>query len=451
MRSHDFWVKEDWGMYPSLRGPHKADVAVVGGGLTGVTTALWLCKAGLRVILLEAETLACGATARCAGMLSLTNRVLMEKLEKQRGVETAGAFLRSQMTSFGAIRSLAEEAEDGFEWQDADAGIVAAAKHSRLREEAAALRRAGAAADVDHTARSPFPDTGVLALRNMATLHPIKYFRYLIQKATGLGLRIYEHSRVIALETNLVQTRQGIVTAPYIVIATGYPIINVPGWYFVRLWQRRRSLISLAAMPSFEGMYLDAVGRYGLRRWQDGMLLQLDGGKVGAKRQDALTQYHRQYVAYLGNAQATGVYDGTETYSADGLPYIGAYSSKTPNLFVATGYGGNGLLGSMTAARLISARVLGLTEDSAYVFSGQRSGNSVLFSEAVSAAAMAGRYLGSMVQLFAPRCPHMGCKLMYCRERKLWECPCHGSQFDDIGHLLNAPSVEDAIIRRKRL
>lgn len=450
MRNHEFWVKEDWGLYPSLRGPHKADVAVVGGGLTGVTTALWLCRAGLRVILLEAETLACGATARCGGMLSLTNRVLMEKLENGRGVETAGAFLRSQMTSMGAIRVLAEEAEDGFEWQDADAGIVAAVRHNRLDEEAAALRRAGAAAEVDQTARSPLPGAGVLTLRNMATLHPIKYFRYLVQKATEQGLRIFEHSRVMALETNLVQTRQGIVTAPYIVIATGYPIVNVPGWYFIRLWQRRRSLISLAERPSFEGMYLDAAGRYGLRRWQDGMLLQLDGGGVGTRREDALNQYHRQYAAYLGNAQATGVYEGAETYAADGLPYIGAYSNKTPNLFVATGYGSNGLLGSMTAARLISARVLGLTEDSAYVFSGQRSGNSVLFSEAVSAAVMARRYLGSMVHLFAPRCPHMGCKLTYCQERKLWECPCHGSRFDDIGHLLNAPSVADAILRRKR-
>lgn len=450
MRNHEFWVKEDWGLYPSLRGPHKADVVVVGGGLTGMTTALWLCKAGLRVILLEAETLACGATARCAGMLSLTNRMMMEKLEKQRGMETAGAFLRSQMTSFGAIRSLAEEVEDGFDWQDADAGMVAASRRKGVSGEAAALRRAGAVADEDSAVRTPLPGAGAFTLRNMATLHPIKYFRYLTHEATKLGLRIFEHSRVMALETNLAQTWQGIVTAPYIVIATGYPIINVPGWYFIRLWQRRRTLIPLAGAPAFEGMFFDAGGRYGIRRWQDGMLLQLDGGGVGTRREDALTQYDRHYAAYLGNAQAAGAYEGAETFSADGLPYIGAYSHKTPNLFVATGYGGNGLLGSMTAARLISARVLGLTEDSAYVFSGQRKGNSVLLSECASAAAIAGRYAGSMAHLFAPRCPHMGCKLSYCRERRLWECPCHGSRFDDIGHLINAPAVEDALIRHRR-
>ena len=450
MRRGEFWNIEKRGAYPSLRGPYKADVAVVGGGLTGMTTALWLCRAGLRVALLEAETLACGATARCGGMLSLTNRMLVEKLEKQRGVETAGAFLRSQITSFGAIRSLAEEAADGFDWQDADAEMVATSRRSGLSGEAAALRRAGAAADVDSAARTPLPGEEVITLRNMATLHPIKYFQYLTQEAVKLGLRIFEHSRVVALETNLAQTQQGIVTAPYIVIATGYPIINVPGWYFIRLQQRRRSLILLEGAHASEKICFDASGRYALRHWQDGMLLVLDGGAVGTVREDALAQYHRHYAAYLGHARAAGVYEGTETFSADGLPYIGAYSRKTPNLFVAAGYGGSGLLGSMTAARLISARVLGLTEDSAYVFSGQRSGRSIWLCECAAAAAIAGRYAGSLVHLFAPRCPHMGCRLSYCRERRLWECPCHGSRFDDIGHLINAPAVEDALIRHSR-
>lgn len=451
MRSSSFWTKEGWNLYPTLRGPHKADVVIVGGGLTGMTTALWLCRAGLRVVLLEAETLACGATSRCGGMLSLTGRLLMEKLEKQRGTEVAGAYLRSQMASFGAIRSLAEEVEGAFDWQDADAGILAPNQRIRLEGEADALRRAGAAAEAAPSGASPFPAAGVLTLKNMATLHPIKYFQHLTQSATKLGLRIFEHSRVMALETNLAQTEQGIVTAPYIVIATGYPIVNVPGWYFLRLWQRRRSLLPLAAKASFEGMFFDAAGRFGLRKWQEGMLLQLDGGMTGQRMgEDPLALYIRQYAPYLEHAQAVGVYDGVETFSADGLPYIGAYSRKTPNLFVAAGYGGRGLLGSMTAARLISARVLGLHEDSAYVFSGQRSGNSVRGRELASAAAMAGRHAASLMHVFAPRCPHMGCKLSYSRTKRIWECPCHGSRFDDIGHLINAPSVEDAIIRRRR-
>jgi len=447
----EFWTREDWELFPTLRGPHKADAVVVGGGLTGMTAALWLCRAGLKVVLLEAETLACGATARCGGMLSLANRLMMETLENQRGSGAAGAYLRAQMTSFGAIRSLAEETADAFDWQDADTGILAPSARTHLEEEAHTLRRAGAAAEVTPSGPSPFPCAGVLTLKNMATLHPIKYFQHLTRSAVGLGLRIFEHSRVTALETNMAQTHQGIVTAPYIVIATGYPIINVPGWYFLRLWQRRRSLLPLGTKPAFEGMYVDASGRFGLRKWQDGVLLQLDGGMVGQPMgEDVSAVYRHQYAPYLDGAPATEIYEGVETFSADGLPYIGAYSRKTPNLFVATGYGGQGLLGSMTAARLISARVLGLHEESAYVFSGQRRNPAIRAKEAAAAAAMAGRYAASLSRVFAPRCPHMGCKLVYSHQKKIWECPCHGSRFDDIGHLINTPAIEDAVIRRSR-
>lgn len=445
-----FLSEETGAAYPALRGPHKADAVIVGGGLTGMTTALWLCRAGLRVILLEAETLACGATARCAGMISLTGRLMMERLERERGPEAAGAYLRSQTASFSAIRSLAEAA-DGFGWQDADMGILSPEPAQALAGEAEALRRAGAGAEVNGSAHAPLPCKSMLSLRNMAVIDPRRYFEYLTQTAVSLGLQVHEHSRVTALETNQAQTVHGIVNAPYIVIATGYPVINVPGWYFTRLTQRRRARLVLSPSVPCNGLYREANGRFGLCRWQDGLLVQLDGGLAGRRMAETTEGIYRRLLApWLEGSSILSCDEGLEVFSADGLPYIGAYSRKTPNLFVAAGYGGQGVLGSMTAARLISARVLGLSEDSAYVFSGQRSGHSVVRDEVISAAAMAGRYLGSFAHPFAPRCPHMGCKLSYSADRRIWECPCHGSCFDDIGHLLNAPATVEATIRHRR-
>ena len=442
-------MQEKQEKYPALRGPHKADAVIVGGGLTGMTTALWLCRAGLRVILLEAETLGCGATARCAGMLSLTGRLMLERLEQQRGIETAGAYLRSQMASFSGIRSLAEAGD--FDWQDADAGLLSSEQETALFGEAEALRRAGASAGVSAPVHSPLPCKSVLTLRNMAVLDPQRYFTHLTDAAVALGLRIHEHSRVTGLETNQAQTGQGIVNAPYIIIATGYPVINTPGWYFTRLVQRRRTRLVLTSSVLCEGIFWESRGSYGLRKWQEGLMLQMDGGLAGKRMEESWEKiWQRQFAPWLEGSSVAQSDEGLEVFSADGLPYIGAYSRKTPNLFVASGYGGQGLLGSMTAARLISARILGLTEESAYVFSGQRNGNAVRRAEAVSAAAAAGRYLGSMLHLFAPHCPHMGCRLSYSHTRHIWECPCHGSRFDDIGHLLNAPAAEDAMIRHRR-
>lgn len=448
MNTEQFWATEPWGQYPALRGFHQTDVVIVGGGFTGITTALWLCRAGLRVVLLEAETLACGASSRCAGMLSVADRLMLCRLEQQRGSGTAVSYIHSQMAAFDAVRTLAKDAADGLEWQDADTCLLAGSKRFNLHAEAEVLRRAGVAADDYPGGSAPMPAHKLLTIRDMAHIHPMKYFRHLTLSALAHGLTIYEHSRVIALETNLAQTAEGAVKAPYLVIATGYPIVNVPGWYFLRLSQRRRYLAVVRETSVGESMFFDGAGRYGLRSLQSGMLVQMDGGRVGCRQEkDGWNLWQQRFERYLGAASA--FCEGVETFSADGLPYIGVYSSKTPNLFVATGYGGKGLLGSMTAAQLISARVLGLAADSSFVFSGQRRGYAVTAAETVSALTMAGHYLGGVLHPFAPRCPHMGCKLVYSRERRIWECPCHGSRFDDIGHLLSAPATEHAIIRHR--
>lgn len=446
MDTGSFWAHEPLGEYAPLRGFHQTDAVVIGGGFTGITTALWLCRAGLRVVLLEGETLACGASSRCAGMLSVTDRFMLKRLEQQRGSAVAEAYIRSRKAAFGAIRSLARETEE-LEWQDADACLLADGKGFDLSAEAELLRRGGTAADEVQGGSAPLPARQILAVRDMAHIHPMKYFACLTRMALRHGLTIHEHSRVVAVETNLAQTPEGAVKAPFLIVATGYPIINVPGWYFLRLSQRRRYLAAAQGSVG-ENMFYDGRGRFALRGIHGGILAQMDGGMVGERRENS---GHRRWQQWLGRylGEPSFRHEGIETFSADGLPYIGVYSSKTPNLFVATGYGGKGLLGSMTAAQLISARVLGLAVDSDFVFSGQRRGYAVTAAEAATTLAMAGRYAGGVLHPFAPHCPHMGCKLVYSRERRVWECPCHGSRFDGIGHLLSAPATEPAIIRRR--
>lgn len=135
----------------------------------------------------------------------------------------------------------------------------------------------------------------------------------------------------------------------------------------------------------------------------------------------------------LGCGEPAGVYGGAECVTADGLPFIGPYSRKTPNLFVAGGYGGQGLIGAMLAAQIISARVLGLPGEGYDLYCGQRGGVTPRFL-----LGLAGRYAGGLAaRHWAPRCPHMGCRLVYDAQARIWECPCHGSRFDDIGRVLS--------------
>lgn len=430
------WQEKSRPEQPVLRGRRRADAVIVGGGLTGLTIALWLSLAGLRVSVVEAERLGSGSSACCAGVVSLDRQTRFAHLQKSCGPETVHAHAAVQRQALLALRDkLAAAAE----WQDGPVQLVVENPRqlALLQAEEQALRRADIPAEMTRSTQCPLPAEAALTLPGMATLNPSAYLSWLQAQAQKQGVRFYEHSRVTGLETDLVMTSRGSVQAPYIVIATGYPIVNIPGWYFLRMTQRRSRLTLLTGGAAFDGVFLSADGGWTLRRRGNHLLLEEQEGA-----ESTLAQLTDPACGWRILHQQQGL----QVCTPDGLPYMGPYSAKTPNLFVAAGFGDNGILMSVAAAQAISARILGLPTEGFAVYSGQRKRGA-----AQAALRLAGRYLGGwLTRWHAPLCPHLGCKLVYDRQARLWECPCHGSRFDDIGRVLNAPAVHAASLNRKK-
>lgn len=453
MQQQPFWDTEGEADHPILRGRRNADAVVVGGGLSGVHTALWLVKAGLRVILLEAELLGHGASGRSAGLVTQSHGRLYAQMAQRWSPEVSQAYTQTQNAAFQSLRELAQEPGMESGWRDMDAFIVAQSGKSEelLAQEHQAMNRAGLSATLTQATQCPVPSSLAIQLQDQATLQPYTHLTSTARKAVSMGLEIYEQSRVTAMESNIVYTERGSVLAPYMVIATGYPVINTPGWYFLRLYQRHSSLVPVDNGEAYDGMYLDAEERFAMSRLREGTLFHLRGDRVGTHtRQQPMDCFMQEYGAYFPQALPGRVYGGIDTYSADGLPYIGPYSRKTPNIFVATGYGHCGILSSMIAAQAITAKILGLPGEGYPIYAGQREGGRVRQAEARVCLSLSGRYLQSEARLHAPRCSHMGCKLAYRPQTRCWECPCHGSLFDDIGRVISAPAVYDAPVRHKR-
>ena len=121
----------------------------------------------------------------------------------------------------------------------------------------------------------------------------------------------------------------------------------------------------------------------------------------------------------------------------DHIPYIGQYSARTPNLYVATGFNKWGMSTSMAAARLLTDLITGKDNPYAPVFSPSRS---ILRPQLGINAWEAARNLISP----APRrCPHMGCGLKWNPQEHSWDCPCHGSRFTQRGKLIDNPATSD--------
>lgn len=121
----------------------------------------------------------------------------------------------------------------------------------------------------------------------------------------------------------------------------------------------------------------------------------------------------------------------------DGIPYIGQYSAKTPNLYVATGFNKWGMTSAMAAAMILTDLLQGNENPYAEVFSPSRT---ILRPQlAINAA----ESLLGLLTPTAPRCPHLGCALKYNVCEHSWDCSCHGSRFSEKGDLLDNPATGD--------
>ena len=114
METGSFWTARDMPHHPQLRGRIEADVAIAGGGLTGLTCALWLSRAGLRVAVIEAASIGCGTSSKCTGMVSLSNRLLFRQLGNKR----AEAFAQTMKKALHSVREVTKGANLG--WQEAE-------------------------------------------------------------------------------------------------------------------------------------------------------------------------------------------------------------------------------------------------------------------------------------------------------------------------------------------
>ena len=128
----------------------------------------------------------------------------------------------------------------------------------------------------------------------------------------------------------------------------------------------------------------------------------------------------------------------------DGIPFIGKYSVFTPNLYVATGFQKWGMTTSMVAAMIIRDAICKVPNSYAKVFSPQRlhvkAGLKNWLTD--TGVSMKGLCNGGILRK-TPRCSHMGCGLMWNPKEKTWECPCHGSRFDEEKKLLDNPSKKN--------
>ena len=416
--------------FPRLRGEVRADVLVIGGGLTGLLCARELAQAGAQILLVEADHICGGTTKGTTAKITSQHGLLYHKLIRRFGTEKAGLYLAANQAALEKYRTLCRDIDCGF--QEKDAYVYSLDNRKKLEQEVSALESLGFPAEL--TERPPLPLSAVGAVRfpNQAQFNPLPF-----AAAMAKDLRIYEHSPVLELGPHTARTAEGMIRAENIIIATHFPILNKHGAYFLKMYQRRSYVLALENAPDVDGMYLDeAEDGLSFRNAQNLLLLGGGGHRTGRRGGGwaALEDFAKRSYP---QAKILCRWAAQDCMTLDQIPYIGPYAKGTEGLYTATGFNKWGMTSAMAAAGILADAVLGRENPYAALFSPSRS---MLRPQLAANAAEATL---SLLKPTAPRCPHMGCALTWNRREHSWDCPCHGSRFTETGVLLEGPATGD--------
>jgi len=408
----------------------KTEVLIVGGGLSGVLCAYFLESAGVDYVLVEADRICNGITQNTTAKITFQHGLIYDKLINSFGLKSAKLYLEANAKALDKYRELSKHIDCDFE--EKDSYVYSIDNLSAIKAEVKAYERLGVKAEFTKQTTLPFSVAGAVKVKNQAQFHPLK-FLYSITS----GLNIFEDTKVLEFKNGYVTTNRGSIDAKKTIITTHFPIINKHGSYFIKLYQHRSYVIALENALDVKGMYVDEA-KEGLSFRNYGNLLLLGGGGHRTGKSGGNWQELREFAKkHFPNAKEVAYWATQDCMSLDGIPYIGQYSKQSENLYVATGFNKWGMTSAMFAANVLCDMVLGKKNRYEDLFSPSRS---------MICRQLPINVVESVIGLLTPtvpRCPHLGCALKYNKFEHSWDCPCHGSRFDEKGELINNPATDD--------
>ena len=408
----------------------KTDVLIIGGGLAGVLCAYYLRAAGVECVLVEADRIGAGTSGNTTAKISSQHGLIYKELLRRFGADMARLYLKANEAAIGEYRKLATGIDCDFE--EKDSFVYSMNDRKEIEEEALALEAIGYAALFRETLFLPIPVLGAVGFSRQAQFHPLKFLSGIVS-----GLKVYEHTRVKELVGTEAITDGGRIKAQKIVVATHFPFLNKHGSYFLKMYQSRSYICAFQEAQDVDGMYLDASCEgLSFRNAGDLLLIGCGSHRTG-KKTDAWKEAEQFAKAHYPDAPCLFRWAAQDCMTLDHIPYIGRYSSRTQDLYVSTGFGKWGMTSSMVSARLLTDMILGKKNAYEDLFSPSRS---ILRPQL---AVNAFEAVTSLLSFSQKRCPHMGCSLKWNPQERSWDCPCHGSRFDEDGKCLNNPATGD--------
>lgn len=468
----------------------EVEVAIVGGGITGITTAMLLKEQGLEVAVFEAREVGKGTSSHSTGNLYAIIDELLSPIKTKYDIDKVRKVVEARKSAAGLIEQTIVKYNIDCDYKKQPLYLFSTDETKDILQEREIAKEVGLAIS-DLPRDFPVEYKEGFSIQDQAQFNPLMYVQGLAGEIEGGNCNIYENTRVKDIESRgdhyLLHTTRALVKAKYVVQATHTPK-GVELQYHTVLGPYREYGI---AAKLEDGKYPEGIfwgyfngDKFSFRSYiRNGESFLLCIGRPHKVGQATNNQNHiRELIAFAEERfpvkEIVYKWGGQNYKPADLLPYIGRKTSGS-NELIATGFSTDGLVyGTLSA--IINADIITGKENrweelfkasrhnpgksaakfamenidvasqmlKDWLFKGEDAelssinpGESRIIVRDKEKIAVH-RTIGGELKAFSAVCTHMGCVVDWNNAEKSWDCPCHGTRFDVDGEVLEGPAYD---------
>lgn len=482
MKNNSLWAKYLKNNYKNEIDKHvNVDVLIIGGGISGISTAFELRNSNLNICLIDSNKLGSGATSLTTGKITYLQDTIYTDLTNMHNFDVAKSYLESQIYASKIIDDNIKEYSIDCDYLKNDSYIFAYKEEDKKKidDEYNFLKELNIDSEIVNNIPIDFPCSYALKVKDTHVFNPVKYINALADIIKD-NVKIYENVRALEVEKEndvyIVKTDKNIIKAKYVVICTQYPFFISPGFIPLKTHIEKSHVIA-SKVNEIKEFNAISVGKevYSIRYNKDKQSYLIFAGE-SYKMSNHVNYEERQKELELKfkkhfNTNIDYEWSIHDLVSNDLLPLIGKIDDD--NLLVATAFNKWGMTNSVLSSKILSDIILNkenkyidlfklnrkitvkrtinfLTDTfniSKIFISTKLDKNKSFYNDKVKFVTIDGKSYGiykdddGKVHKVRNLCPHMKSGLIFNFMDKTWDCPCHGSKFDVDGNVIKSPSV----------
>ena len=451
----------------------KTDILIIGGGITGVTTAYFLKDKNYKITLIDKGVIGGGVTSKTTAKISYLQQNIYTKLINYHGLTVSKEYFDSQIEAINLITKIIKDNNIECDLKKSPSILYTEIENNRQKviKERKILENWNVSTKTVESNKILYG----FSVDNTYTFNPIKYLNSLKETIEN-KVSIYENTKVISMSKSRdyyqINTSNGLILSKKVVIACHYPFFIFPNLFPLKTYIEREYVNATKVDNPKEYNAINIEKNINSIRYYENYLIYGSNNHKLTSRINYNKNYQKSIedLKKYFNIKPKYTWMNQDIMSHDKLPIIGLLKD---DLYISTAYSKWGMTNGTIGAKIISDLIQNNKSKYQRLFNPKRINIPLIFNSFLGIFNYLKVYIESPFHINNPKyikidnfiygvytdnnknehkikliCPHMKCHLVFNKEELTWDCPCHGSRFDIDGNLIEGPATKNINVNK---